>query len=75
MGWVNRLAEDGEELEVAIGLAEHLMTIRRQTLLHTIDFLRRVKPRLDPAIQEEGAYVRLHGVDGDIMETRRVIPR
>ncbi|OAI44025.1 hypothetical protein AYO38_10135 [bacterium SCGC AG-212-C10] len=75
MGWVNRVVDDGQELDEALQLAEHIVKFRPRTVLNTVDMLRKVRPALPEAIQAEGAHLRVNGVEGDIMATRRVIPR
>lgn len=71
MGWVNRCVDDGTEVGEALKLAEHLLTLRPRTVTQTIEMLRKSRPMLSRELQEEGAQLRVHGVEGDIMETRR----
>ncbi len=70
-GWINRLTDDGEEVSEAIRMAEHLTSLRARTVQQTVDILAKLRPTIPPDIAEEGAYLRVHGVDGDIMDSRR----
>jgi enoyl-CoA hydratase/carnithine racemase len=71
MGFVNRLCDHGEEMGEALRLAEHLMRSRPQTILNTVALLRRLRPELPEDIRAQQAHLLRHGIDGDLMETRR----
>ena len=71
MGWVNRVAEPGEEVEVALQLAEHLAAIRPAAARNTLALLRRLEPAIPADVFRDGQHLRLHGVDEDLMESRR----
>ena len=70
LGFVNRLAEPGSEVEGALEMARHLLTLPPAARVNTVHMMRRMRPRATPAQARLAARLHEHGAKSDLLESR-----
>ncbi|MCW8085461.1 enoyl-CoA hydratase/isomerase family protein [Sabulicella glaciei] len=70
LGFVNRLVEPGEEVEAAMEMASHILTLPPAARVNTVHMMRRMRPAPNPAQRDLAARLHEHGAKDDLLESR-----
>ncbi len=70
LGFLNRLVEPGEEVDTAMEMARHLLTLPPASRVNTVHMMRRMRPRPSPAQSRLAAALHEHGARSDLLESR-----
>ncbi len=70
LGFVNRLTEAGKVVEVALEMANHLLTLPPASRVNTVHMMRRMRPKPTPAQRDLAAALHDHGAKSDLLESR-----
>ncbi|WP_207538624.1 enoyl-CoA hydratase/isomerase family protein [Sabulicella rubraurantiaca] len=70
LGFLNRLVEPGEEVESAMEMASHILTLPPAARVNTVHMMRRMRPAPNPAQRDLAARLHEHGAKDDLLESR-----
>lgn len=70
IGFVNRLAPADKVVDVAMDMAEHLLSLPPSSRVNTIHMMRRMRPSVSPAHASLAERLHEHGAKSDLIESR-----
>ncbi len=70
IGFVNRLAPADKVVDVAVEMAEHLLTLPPASRVNTVHMMRRMRPAVGPAHAKLADRLHEHGAKSDLIESR-----
>jgi enoyl-CoA hydratase/carnithine racemase len=70
LGFVNRLAPAEKVVDVAVEMAEHLLTLPPAARVNTVHMMRRMRPQVSSAHAALATRLHEHGDKSDLIESR-----